>query len=92
MSAQVLAVSLNADHTFSKTNVETIILAKGLGVEGEVHLGKTVQHRYVKEKDPDRYNIRQVLLIASERVKEWQEKGHCVWPAALGENITTKGG
>ena len=49
-SAQVVAVSLNEDHTFSKINVETIALSKGLGVEADAHFGTTVQHLYIKKR------------------------------------------
>jgi hypothetical protein len=45
MSGIVIAVSRNAHHTFSKANQEKIFLQAGLGVEGDAHLGKTVQHR-----------------------------------------------
>ena len=91
MLARVVAVSLNSNHTFSKTNVKTIKLSEGLGIEGDAHFGRTVQHLYLKKKCPERHNRRQVHLMASERIKEWQAKGHAVWPGSLGENITTEG-
>ena len=45
MNGTVEAVSLSAIHGFSKVNVPGIRLLAGLGVEGDAHLGATVQHR-----------------------------------------------
>ena len=89
--ARVEAVSVNRDHGFSKANMDTIRLVRGLGVEHDAHFGETVQHLHLVKKDPGRVNLRQVHLIALERINEWNRLGHLVSCGALGENITTSG-
>ena len=88
---KVEAVSMNLDHGFSKTSVDTIRLVRGLGVEHDAHFGETVQHLHLIKKDPNRTNLRQVHLIALERINEWNRLGHPVCCGSLGENITTSG-
>ena len=63
----------------------------GLGVEGDAHLGATVQHRSRVKKDPTVPNLRQVHLIHSELFDELRAAGFTVAPGDLGENITTRG-
>jgi hypothetical protein len=87
----VLAVSCDAAHRFSKPNQERIRLLKGLGVEGDAHLGKTVQHRSRVVVDPTQPNLRQVHLIHAELFEEVQSMGFQVSPGQMGENITTRG-
>lgn len=41
----VVAVSRSAAHTMATRNEDAIRLLAGLGVEGDAHLGETVQHR-----------------------------------------------
>src|SRR5450830_204575 len=71
----VVAVSRSAVHQFSKPVQKSIRLLVGLGVEGDAHLGVTVQHRSRIAKDPTRPNLRQVHLIHEELVwsKYWSE-------------------
>ena len=89
--AKVFAVSLSTEHSFTKKNVDSIKLVEGLGVEGDAHFGNTAQHLHIAKKDPDRPNRRQVLLLAAERIAEWQSHGHDVIAGSVGENITTEG-
>jgi len=89
--AHVVAVSLRAGHHFSKTPVLSIRLHEGLGVDGDGHLGRTVQHRSRVRKDPTQPNLRQVHLIHSELFDELGTKGFVVHAGELGENITTSG-
>ena len=89
--ATVEAVSVNRDHCFSKANLDTIRLVRGLGVEHDAHFGQTVQHLHLIRKDPTQANLRQVHLIALERINEWESFGHLVRCGSLGENITTSG-
>lgn len=89
--ATVLAVSCNAIHTFSKQNQESIRLLAGLGVEGDTHLGKTVQHRSRVAIDPTQPNLRQVHLIHAELHDELRAAGFQVSAGQMGENITTHG-
>ncbi len=91
MSALVVGVFANASHTFSKLAREHISLVKGLGVEGDAHYGRTVQHVWDKRKEPDRPNLRQVHLLDAEVIEEVNDKGFHVMPGDLGENITTSG-
>jgi len=91
MSALVRAVSLSARHSFSKRNQLSIRLLEGLGVEGDAHLGETVQHRSRVVRDATQPNLRQVHLIHSELYDELRAKGFNVSCGQLGENITTQG-
>jgi len=90
-SALVVAVSASAEHTFSKPVQTSIRLLSGLGVEGDTHLGVTVQHRSRVAKDPTQPNLRQVHLIHAELLDELNAAGFRLAPGAIGENITTRG-
>jgi hypothetical protein len=87
----VVAVSLSAVHEFSKPLQQSIRLLLGLGVEGDAHLGVTVQHRSRVAKDPTQLNLRQVHLIHEELHEELRAGGFQIAPGAIGENITTRG-
>jgi len=87
----VKSVSKSKTHTFSKMNCNTITLIKGLGVEGDAHMGTTVKHRSRVAKDPNQPNLRQVHLIHSELFDELEKKGFSVQNGEMGENITTAG-
>ena len=89
--ATVRAVSKSSKHTFSKYNCNSIMLLKGLGVEGDAHMGKTVKHRSRLLKFRSEPNLRQVHLIHSELFDELKEKGFIVKDGEIGENITTEG-
>jgi MOSC domain-containing protein YiiM len=91
MSAIVTAVSRSKGHTFSKPNVPMIRLVAGLGVKGDAHLGKNVQHLYAVRKNPDAPNLRQVHLMHEELFDELRAGGFNVQPGAIGENVTTRG-
>jgi MOSC domain-containing protein YiiM len=87
----VIAVCLSAVHQFSKPEQKSIRLLVGLGVEGDAHLGVTVQHRSRVAKDPSQPNLRQVHLIHEELIGDLRACGFQVAPGSLGENITTRG-
>ena len=87
----VVAVSRSPVHQFSKSAQNSIRLLAGLGVEGDAHLGVTVQHRSRMSKDPTRPNLRQVHLIHEELLDELNADGFQLAPGAIGENITTRG-
>lgn len=91
MSPSVAAVSLSAEHTFSKPTVPEITLIAGVGVEGDAHAGAQMKHRYLAEKDPTQPNLRQVHLIHQELFSMVAEHGYEVSAGQLGENITTQG-
>lgn len=87
----VTAVSRAADHALSKGNVTRIRLLAGLGVEGDAHLGRSVQHRSRVARDPTQPNLRQVHLIHGELHDDLRAQGFNVTPGVMGENITTRG-
>jgi MOSC domain-containing protein YiiM len=75
----------------SKAGRDSIRLLAGLGVEGDAHMGETVQHRSRVRRDPSQPNLRQVHLIHSELHDELREKGFEVAGGQMGENVTTRG-
>ncbi len=75
----------------SKPAAETIKLLAGLGVEGDAHLGTTVQHLHPMRRDPTQPNLRQVHLIHAELHEELRKAGFDLAPGEMGENVTTSG-
>ena len=90
-SGTVIAVSLSSGHTFSKRNVDVIVLLEGLGVDGDAHAGETVRHRSRVRADPSQPNLRQVHLVHRELFDELRTQGFDVGPGDIGENVTTEG-
>lgn len=68
-----------------------IRLLAGLGVEGDGHIGVSVQHRYDRRRNPAAPNLRQVHLIPAELFDELRDKGFSIGTGDLGENVTTSG-
>lgn len=91
MHPTIISLSRDSKHNFSKPPADQLTLLAGLGVEGDAHAGRTVQHRYDKWKNPGAPNLRQVHLIHDELLDELTKKGFSVGPGQLGENITTHG-
>jgi MOSC domain-containing protein YiiM len=92
VSAPVVeAVSRSAAHDVRKDTLDVIRLVEGLGVEGDAHLGVTVQHLSRIRRDPTQPNLRQVHLIHGELHDELRGEGFGVAPGQMGENITTRG-
>lgn len=91
MPGSVTAVSRSAGHDFSKQTAPSIRLLAGLGVEGDTHLGETVQHRSRVKRDPSQPNLRQVHLIHQELHQELQAAGFALLAGEMGENVTTCG-
>ena len=90
----VHSVHLSPGHGFSKTSVPSIKLLKGLGVEGDCHLGKTTQHLWRLKSHASEPNLRQVHLIQSELLDEPDfhgDDGVRIQPGQMGENISTVG-
>jgi MOSC domain-containing protein YiiM len=87
----VFGVFASGKHDFSKSARDAVILIEGLGIEGDAHLGITVQHLYDARRDPTRPNFRQVHLIQAELLDEVNGKGFRVQPGDMGENISTRG-
>ncbi len=91
MAGLVTAVARSATHSFGKPLTDTIRLVAGEGVEGDAHLGETVQHRSRVAVDPSQPNLRQVHLIHAELFEELAERGFPIRPGEMGENVTTRG-
>lgn len=91
MSGVVEAVCLSGEHAFSKDPVEAAMVLEGLGLEGDTHAGRTVQHRSRVARDPSQPNLRQVHLMHAELHDEVRAAGHPVQAGSLGENLTTRG-
>ena len=87
----VIAVAQDPAHNFTKPNRAAIVLVPGLGVEGDAHFGRTVQHRVRVKEDPTKPNLRQVHLIHSELFDELAQAGFMIKSGDIGENITTRG-
>lgn len=90
-SGCVVAVARDQEHAFSKPKCPSIRLLVGFGVEGDAHLGTTVQHRSRRAQDPTQPNLRQVHLIGAEVFGELAAAGFAVGAGELGENVTTQG-
>jgi MOSC domain-containing protein YiiM len=75
----------------SKPAQEEIKLLTGLGVEGDAHLGTTIQHLYPMRRDPTKPNLRQVHLIHAELHEELHAAGFDLAHGEMGENVTTRG-
>ncbi len=88
---RVIAVAADAEHNTIKPLRSVITLIAGLGVKGDAHLGKTVQHLYHKRRNPDAPNLRQVHLMHAELFDELAEQGIAVTAGQMGENIVTRG-
>ena len=87
----VTAVSRGTTNGPGKRNEEAIRLVAGLGVEGDVHAGRYVQHRSRKRRDPTQPNLRQVHLIHAELHEELAGRGFEIAAGEMGENVTTRG-
>jgi MOSC domain-containing protein YiiM len=91
MRGFVEAVSQRSTHSFSKQPRMWIRLLAGLGVEGDAHLGTTVQHRSRVARDPTQPNLRQVHLLHRELLEQLETQGFVIGPGDIGENILTRG-
>lgn len=89
--ATVTAVSAQREHTMSKPNRDCIRLRNGLGVDGDAHRGRTVQHLSRVARDPTQPNLRQVHLLHAELHDDLRERGFDLAAGQLGENVTTRG-
>ena len=87
----VVAVSSDPSHGFSKTPRASITLVAGLGVEGDAHAGRTVQHLYRKRLDARAPNLAQVHFLPAELLEELEREGHVIAAGAMGENVLTRG-
>jgi MOSC domain-containing protein YiiM len=91
MDGIVVAVHSSKTHRFSKQPQDSITLLAGLGVQGDAHAGKTIQHLSRIRIDPTQPNLRQVHLIHAELHDELLQSGFAVGPGDMGENVTLRG-
>lgn len=91
MGSVVVAVARSASHRVRKDCQSSIRLLEDLGVEGDAHQGRTVQHRSRVARDATQPNLRQVHLMHSELHDELRTRGFDLAPGEMGENITTRG-
>ena len=66
LEGEVVALSIDGKHRFSKTTRPSITLTAGHGIEGDAHYGPSVRHRYLARRNPKAPNLRQVHLIPTE--------------------------
>jgi MOSC domain-containing protein YiiM len=91
VAGQVVAVSRDPEHRFSKTVCDQIRLVANHGVAGDAHAGAMVRQDSRIRDDFAQPNLRQVHLISAELLDELLSLGFEVQPGQLGENITTRG-
>ena len=91
MTGTVVAVSRCPTHGFSKVPQSEITLLEGLGVDGDAHAGKTVQHLYRIKLDRTAPNLAQVHFLPVELFDEMAALGYALAPGAMGENVLTRG-
>ena len=91
MTGRIVSVAQSRSHKFAKQVCASIRLIEGIGVEGDAHSGRTVQHLSRLAKTPDAPNLRQVHLIHEELFAELAAAGFEVSAGALGENVLTRG-
>ena len=91
MTATIIGLASDTQHRFSKQPARTLTLRAGLGVAGDAHAGRTVQHLSRMKQDPSQPNLRQVHLIHAELFDELAGQGFAIKPGQMGENVTTRG-
>jgi MOSC domain-containing protein YiiM len=89
LAARIAGLASDGKHRFSKSRRESLVLLKGIGVEGDAHAGPFVRHRYLARRKPAMPNARQVHLIPVELLEALREE-NCVL-GELGENVLTAG-
>lgn len=87
----VVGLHTSATHSFSKQAARELEFIEGIGIKGDAHAGRTVQHLSRVKKDPTQPNYRQVHLLALELIESLRAQGFGVEPGSLGENVTTAG-
>ncbi len=87
----VVSVSLSPTHGFAKVPCAAIRLLEGLGVAGDAHAGRTVQHLYRVKRDAGAPNLAQVHFLHAELFAAMAEHGYALAPGHLGENVLTRG-
>ena len=63
MTPTIIALARDSEHCFSKQPAQSLTLLVGLGIEGDAHAGRLVQHLSRMAKAPNTPNLRQVHLL-----------------------------
>ncbi len=74
LKGKVVAVCCNPEPGLPKPVVDAVHLIENWGVEGDYHAGSLVRHRYLANKDPNRPNLRQALLVDAAVFAELAER------------------
>lgn len=88
---RIVGLARSGEHAFSKEPCGELDLVEGLGVAGDAHSGRTVQHLSRVRIDPKQPNLRQIHLIHAELFDELAAKGFALSGGDLGENVLTRG-
>jgi MOSC domain-containing protein YiiM len=91
LAPRIAGLASDGKHRFSKVQGESLVLLKGIGVEGDAHAGAFVRHRYLARRKPAMPNVRQVHLIPVELLEALRAEGYVLGPGDLGENVLTAG-
>lgn len=75
----------------SASRSASLVLLKGIGVEGDAHAGPFVRHRYLARRKPAMTNARQIHLIPVELLEALRAENCVLGPGDLGENVLTTG-
>ena len=87
----VAAVAASPAYTVAKPSQVRVRLLAGLGVEGDAHMGASVQHRSRLGREAAMPNLRQVHLIHGELPDGLRAVGFDLVAGQMAENITTRG-
>jgi MOSC domain-containing protein YiiM len=90
-AGRIAGLASDSKHGFSKKTQESLNFLESVGIEGDAHAGRLVQHRYLARYRPTLVNKRQVHLIPAELLDELNRENFALGPGALGENILTAG-
>lgn len=63
MKGKVVAVCCKSESGLPKPVVDAVHLIENWGIEGDFHAGSLLRHRYLANKDPNRPNLRQALIV-----------------------------
>ena len=91
LQGKVVAVCCNPEPGLPKPVVDAVHLIENWGIEGDYHAGSLVRHRYLANKDPNRPNLRQALLVDAAVFAELAKQDIHIGPGMMGENITLEG-
>jgi MOSC domain-containing protein YiiM len=87
----VLSVCIRAEAGLPKSQVDDIELIESYGINGDYHTRKFMRQRDLENKEPNKPNNRQVLLVDTSIFSAIEAQGIQLDPGMLGENIIVDG-